>query len=245
MLQDTTAILPVEQAWPGCYLALGEVESFARPQAPYFVDNLANFVLILLIIVFFLFAYERILEGLHYILSSFLSLKKMLIIENQYNTQVSRNTLLIFSAIVLSFILANHNEEAEIVDNTYPVVFRFLLIFVGLAGYLLFKRVFFQILSWVNCSNVFMTVNKISYSYMILWILIVLVGAILNAVFFNLDFSLVALYVCLSAILVFPLYFIRGYQLIISNGFSQFFYILYLCTLEILPVMILVHLIFR
>ncbi|MBQ8035265.1 MAG: DUF4271 domain-containing protein [Bacteroidales bacterium] len=31
--------------------------------------------------------------------------------------------------------------------------------------------------------------------------------------------------------------------MIISNGFSQFFWILYLCTLEILPLVVLGHVI--
>ncbi len=247
MLQDTTIIssYSIEKAWPGCYTALGEVESFSRPAAPYFIDNAANFSLILVIIIFFLFSYERILEGAYYIVTSFMSLKKMLIIEDQYNIQVSRNTLFLYSVVVTSFIIANHSGDIKIPGNTYPVIIKFLIILAGFGGYLLFKKIFFSMLSWINRNGIFTTINKLFYSYTELWILLSLAGIIVNAVFFDADLSLMAFYVSLTAFFSFILYFIRGYQLIITNGFSHFFYILYLCTLEFLPVVILAHLIFR
>lgn len=246
MLQDTIILSAssVEKAWPGCYIALGEVESFSRPAAPYLIDSIVNTGLILLIIFFFLFSYERILEGLYYIVTSFLSLKKMLIIENQFNIQISRNTLFFFLVIIASFIMANRSEAELMLDNTYPVIIRFAVILALTGAYLLFRRIFFSLLSWVNSNGIFMVVNKISYSYLVLWILFALAGLILNTVFLHLDFSLIALYLMAGAFLTFMLYFIRGYQLIVANGFSQFFYILYLCTLEILPMIILAHLIF-
>ncbi|MEG2849274.1 MAG: DUF4271 domain-containing protein, partial [Bacteroidales bacterium] len=64
-------------------------------------------------------------------------------------------------------------------------------------------------------------------------------------IFNDFEFIYTSLYVSVSLFIPFLLYFIRGYQLIIANGFSKFFYISYLCTLEILPLIILAHLIFN
>lgn len=247
MQQDTTVIssYSVNDVWPQSYIALTEVESFSRPPAPAFIDSIANFGLILAIALFFLFAYNRIIDGLYYVLTSFMSLKKMLIIENQSNTKTSRNTLLLFSIICSSFIVVNYNVENRFIENDYPIIINFLLVLFVAGGYFLFRRVACSLLAWVNSNGIFITVDQIYYSYSVLWILLSIVWFILYIVFPNLDLPQTAFYIIISVLLFFGLYVIRGYQLIIANGFSHFFYILYLCTLEILPVLILVHLIFK
>lgn len=246
MQKDSTIITSssINNIWPESYIALSEAESFSKPNAPALIDNVTNFGLILTIIIFFLFAYRRILEGLHYILTSFMSLKKVLIIENQSNTQTSRNTLLLFSVVVSSFIIANHNHENKFTDNAYPIIINFAIILLFILGYFLFKRLSLYLISWINFNGIFITINKIFYSYTVLGILLSFIGIIINIIFNNSNLTYTPLYISIGMFLAFLLYFIRGYQLIIANGFSHFFYILYLCTLEILPLIFLAHLIF-
>lgn len=247
MLQDSTIISSsssINQVWPGSYIAITEVESFSRPAAPTLLDSATNSVLTLAVILFFLVAYGRILEGFYYILSSFWSLKKILTIESQSNPQTSRNTLLLFSIIVSSVILAGSSRENGFLDNSYPVIVNFIIIFSCIGIYLFLRRSALYALSWVNYNGVFKTINKISYSYIVLGLLFSLIGFICSLFFDSFDYIYSAFYIAVSLFLAFLFYFIRGYQLIIANGFSHFFYILYLCTLEILPLIILAHLIF-
>ncbi|MEG0517281.1 MAG: DUF4271 domain-containing protein [Bacteroidales bacterium] len=246
MFQDstTTSSGSINQIWPESYIATAEVESFSRPAAPTLLDSAANAGFILAIILFFLVAYSRILEGFYYILSSFWSLKKILVIESQSNPQTSRNTLLLFSIIVSSFILASSNHENRFADNSYPIIVNFAIILSCIGVYLLFRRCAFYLLSWVNYNGIFNTIHKISYSYLVLGMLFSLIGFLFSIFFDSLDYIYSASYITASMFLAFLFYFIRGYQLIIANGFSHFFYILYLCTLEILPLIILAHLIF-
>ena len=242
MFSDTLHII---RAWPESYTLPPPAGLPPGAKAvPSVTDSIADVVILILILVFFILAYKRILEGIYYTAGAVFNLKKLLIIENQSNTKESRDTLLLFSFLIAAFVFSDYNARYHFLENHFPVYLNFILILLSLGGYILFKQISFALLGWVNRSSVFKTLHKIGYTYTIWGFLTGMAGFLVIIIYPQIHFGSVGIYMAACALTAFFLYFIRGYQLIIANQFSHFFWILYLCTLEILPVLLTAYIVF-
>lgn len=235
MLSDT---LHITRAWPESYMVPLPDSIPAIKTVPTTTDSIADFIILTLILLFFILAYRRIVEGIYYTAGAVFNLKKLLIIENQSNTKGSRDTLLLFSFLTAAFVLSDYNARYHFIENRLPVYLNFIFILLILGGYILFKIVSYTLLDWANNTSVFKTLHKIGYTYTIWGFLTGLAGLIVFLIFPQIGSGPVGIYTGICALTAFFLYFIRGYQLIIANRFSHFFWILYLCTFEILPVLL-------
>lgn len=235
--------LPIRQAWPESYVAVNEISGMSGTTLLSFTDSITNMVIVLGMILFFLFSFNRIAKGSYAVLASVFNYKRLLVIESEPNLQVSRNTLFLFSLIISAFIFANYNAIRPILENDYPTGIIFIFAMAAILLYFLFRRIAFTILNWVNQKSCFKYLDRFFYTYAILSFFLSLFVFFVSVIFPEIPFHYIALYMCILAFLPIFIYFIRGYQLIISNGFSLFFWILYLCTLEILPLLIIAYLI--
>ena len=230
--------LHIVQAWPGSRpvpLPSGlTAGGFVFPVS----DSLAQLAAFVLVLLFFMVACRRILEGMYYTAGALLNLKNQLIIENQSNPKSSRDTLLLFSLLLAAFVLSGYLARHPAPGHERPFYLNFLLTLAVAGGYLLFKLIFLAVLDWVNRSSVFKTLFKAGHTYVIWGILLAAAGFLVYTVFPVLPAGFLRLYAAVCACTAFLLYLIRGYQLIIANRFSHFFWILYLCTLEVLPILI-------
>lgn len=242
-LSANSSVLPASNAWPGSHLAIYDVIDHSVENGIPFIDDIANLCITAIIIILFLFAFSRILEGIYAVALSVFNAKRLMAIERQTNLYGSRNILLLFSIIVSVFIFINNSTTKQLLDNNYVLGIRFLAALGIITAYFIIRYTSFKILDWVNSCSVFKYVNRFYYTHASLGILLIAPMFLISIAVPQIPSGYIIWYVTGVVILTLLLYFTRGYQIIISNGFSHFFWILYLCTLEILPSIAILHII--
>ncbi|MBR4882264.1 MAG: DUF4271 domain-containing protein, partial [Bacteroidales bacterium] len=173
---------------------------------------------------------------------SLFNYKELVKIEGQTNLFMSRNILLAFSLLVLSFIFAN-SDISHHLGHRYPVGIIFAFSLALFAGYFISRQIAFRMLDWVNRCSLFKHISRLYYTHLTLASIFSIVGLVLYMLFPYMGQALLRYYLFPVLSLILAVYFLRCYKIIISNGFSNFFWILYLCTLEILPLVVLGHVI--
>lgn len=234
---------PITEAWPESRIAFNDTAADRVIEVLSLADTLSNVYIVIGLITLFLFTFGRIAEGLHAVAISIFDYKRLLSIERQANLYTSRNTLLLFSVIVSSFIFANYNSHSSLLNNNFSIGINFLFCLAFIAGYFTLRYVFFRILGWTNCCSIFKYLNRLYYTYAIMGIVLIILVFLVYMIFPSIPVSGIVTCIAAMAAVTLCAYFIRGYQIIISNGFSLFFWILYLCTLEILPLLVIWHII--
>ena len=233
---------PIQQLWKESYIALGEIEV---PIGIIIEDpwrDIANFCIIIALVLFLIITHRRILEGLKNICQGLISQKMLLNIEKQSNIQVCRNTLFFFLTLCSSFVFANIAYATKIIGSSYTVPLKFVGITVVIFTFFLFRRAALYFMAWVNRDSLFKLINRISLTYACIWYIAILccffvIKSIPAAPMGTMRYCFIY-----SILAVLVIYFLQLYSIFIQKGFSHFFYFLYLCTLEILPIVVLLHL---
>ena len=235
--------IPVQELWKESYIAIGELESPAGSiiAADPYRDS-ANFIIILALVTFLVFAHRRIVAGLADVFTAVFSTKKLTSIEKQYNLQVCRNTLFMFLTMCASFVFANIAYATKIIGHSFTVPVKFVGILAFILLFFAARNIVSRFLAWVNNKSVFKFAGAIGYTFCCIWYILVLccffvIKAIPTAPMGTMRYCIIY-----SILAIFIPYFIALYKIFMSKGVSHFFYILYLCTLEILPVAVLLHL---
>ena len=243
ILQSVTR--PIQELWRESYIALNEIEIPAAAAAGDPWRDITNLLVITILVTLLIMGHRRIIHGLSIVGSAMLSNKRLMDIENQSNLQMCRNTLFQFLTIFSAFIFANIAYATNIIGSSYPLPIRFIGILSCIALFFFARKMALEFLCWVNITSVFKLVHKISLTYACIWYIIVLFC------FFTIKYTNFApmehMRYCIifSLLPVMALYFFSIFRIFISKGFSPFFYILYLCTLEILPIVMLLYLNFN
>ncbi len=230
-------------AWPESYIATNEVIETGSTVNVSFLDNISNFIIVLLMLTLFSVAFMRIAEGLITSAISIGNYKRLLSIEQQNHLQNSRNTTLFFLLLITAFIFANFNALHPVLENPFFTGANFLLAFGTSLLYLAFRASIAATLDWINKCSIFTLLNRFYNTFLIVAICLSIIGFIIFIIFETITFKHIAFYIAGCLIMSNLLYYMRCYKTIISNGFSHFFLFLYLCTLEILPQVVLAHLI--
>lgn len=238
---DLLRISSIEKLWPESYNVLETITSGTGDVVLSFTDTVTNFGIVGLIIGFFLFAFGRIADGLEIVIFSLFNYKELIKIEGQTNLFMSRNILLMFSLLVLAFMFSNSGLLYYMNGHKLPVGVTFVLTLAIFAAYFLVRQIAFSILGWVNRRPLFKEISRIYYTHLTAAAVFSIVGLALYMIFPHTGKALLSYYLYPLLSLIFVIYFMRCYKIIISNGFSNFFWILYLCTLEILPLVVLGH----
>lgn len=237
---------PVQELWKESRIAISEIE--VPPSSIILADpyrDIANFVIIIALVIYLIFAHRRIIVGLRNTFASVISTKRLISIENQSNLQVCRNTLLTFLTLCSSFVFANIAYATRIMGHEYTVPVKFAGISVFIVLYFFFRRICLRFLSWLNGNPVFKLTDKTAYTYCCLWHIIVLCCFFVIKSIPSAPMGTMRYCIIFSTLAVFVPYFFALYQIFLARGVSHFFYILYLCTLEILPIAVLLHLNFN
>lgn len=234
-----TTIPNISQLWDKSYVAISEI---ATNESSYFIsfsNKIEELIIICCIIVFFIGAYHRIVDGLYYVFSSFYSLKKTLNIDLQNNTYACKNTLFYFLSICVSFMGGNILETWSIKGNSYTTLVIFLMCCGFIFCYFLFKKISLDILGWVHKNSTFSTVFKMSITYTIVNYTLLICGFIIYRAIESISPDILIKYSLACTFLSLIMFYASAYKIFLANGFSHFFYILYLCTLEILPMVVI------
>lgn len=240
---DTTAL--VGNLWPESYIALQEIEAPASLAVSDPYRDIANFFIIIGMVIYLIFAHRRILQGVKIVFQGIFSQKRLISIEAQKNLQVCRNSLFLFLTICASFIFANIAYATKIIGHEYTVPLKFAGIAGCILAFFLLRRMAFRFLTWLNRNPAFKLAHLVSHTYTCIWYITVLccflvIKAIPSAPMGNMRYCIIY-----SLLAIMTIYFSAIFKIFISKGISHFFYILYLCTLEILPVALLLHLNFN
>ena len=236
-------IFAMGEIWPESYIALDTFAVNSPDVGMPLLDTIANMGIVVLMITFFLSAFARIAGGIQIVSLSIFDYKNLLKIEGQTNLYTNRNAVLIFSLAALSFALANYNFYNPFIETGYSIGINFLLILLFFAFYFLMRYAMFAMLDWVNRRRFFKYLARVYYTHATVAAVLLIVGFALEMLCGDFANSFIKIYLVCALFIPTVIYFVRGNQIIISNGFSHFFWILYLCTLEILPLVVLGHVI--
>ena len=243
MLQAETR--PIQELWRESYIALKEIEVPAGISLGDPLRDITNFFIIIALVGFLIIAHRRILDGFSIIAGALTSHKRLLEIESQSNLQVCRNTAFVFLTLCCSFVFANIAYATEIIGHNYSLPVRFAGILGFITLFFIARKIILQFLAWVNINYSIKLIHKISCTYACLWYFLVLFCFVVIKSASFAPMSSMRYCIIFSLLPVMTLYFFSIFRIFISKGFSPFFYILYLCTLEILPIVMLLYLNFN
>ena len=156
-------------------------------------------------------------------------------IDNNSSMSRSRNLAALLFALLISMAATNLYERIAGEELGIPDSLACTAIFTGLLLIYFSKYLAFRIMDWVNNTNVFSLVNKIYLSYIIFLVVLLLPGIASLYLFDGMSMQSFKYYCAASSGIVFLMFVQKSYSLLRSKGFSINFWILYLCTLEILP----------
>jgi len=113
----------------------------------------------------------------------------------------------------------------------------------ALAGLLLFRKLVYLLLGWLSSRHgAFQALEKTGYALSVSGMLVSTLAALAVWLLPSLPQWLLWGWLGLAALLCLVFYVRRGNSIILSTGFSVFFWVLYLCTLEFLPICVVVNL---
>lgn len=118
-----------------------------------------------------------------------------------------------------------------------------LFTFLGaMAAVWLSRMAAFKFLSWITRDkNSFRLVERISYNHIIISVLLTFPAVLTIILLPGVEVVTQLMILAICCLLVYILFLVRSYQIIISNHYSHFFIILYLCTLEFLPTVLIAN----
>lgn len=205
---------------------------------PSYVERYSNLVIFTFLFIYFAIYTRRIIEGITRSFSSMFNLKKLKNIDWELTLRGNRNTSFIFSTFLFIFILCYHCSTIDKFDKYYTWEL-FLIAILGWGFYLLIKLLISIILDYVNDTSIFREINRFFRNY----IIIATISSSLIAIILYLLPITVYLFVNVWIIVCFVIsyiaYFVMIYNLFKENKFPILFYILYICALEILPIVLL------
>ena len=233
----------IQELWQESYIALEGIK--APPSSIILADpyrDIANFAIIIALVMYLIFAHRRIMVGLKSVFMAVADTKTLTTIDTQSNLQVCRNTLFMFLTLSCSFVFANIAYATKIIGYEYPVPVKFAGIAVFILFYFLVRRICCNFLAWLNNRPVLKLADRFAHTYCCIWYFVVLCCFFVIKSIPSAPMGTMRYCIIFSLLAVFIPYFLALYKIFLQKGISHFFYILYLCTLEILPIAVLLHL---
>ncbi|MBQ4197325.1 MAG: hypothetical protein II659_05690 [Bacteroidales bacterium] len=202
------------QVWRGTKASQTKASEVAKVETV--TERYMDMGIVLLLVVFFIVATERILEGLAGAFRASFLISRQEEIDDDLSLKSSKNIAVLFLLPAALFAVSSS-----------PMNFLFMT--AGAVGYFGIKFGIFCILDYVNRTTVFKFIGRVFLNYVI----------IATALLF-----LAKINIWLSVLCVIPavMYLVMASRIILKNNFSVFFYILYLCSLELLPAALMIRL---
>lgn len=221
------------EIWPGSRLVLERV-SGGEPVLHGFPDPFVLYFLLCLTVLAIII-YERIAEALIVSVKTLVgggNLKNIQSIKHK-NDSVTLSFLLIVPFYAFVFL---HTGQASL---------SYWWILCTLAAYFLYREIMFKVLSWaVGKRETFADAAKAGRSAFFLMAVFSLPSLLVEYFIDTGASETMALYVLVVAIVLLFIYFVRIFKIFIHSELSCFFRILYLCALEILPMLVVVKAVF-
>lgn len=209
------------------------------------VDNIVNMVLVVGIVIFFAYFFFRILDGVECSFIAVKKMKEMLAIDMDLAVRTSRSIYLAFCFALLFLICVNKKILTFSFWNEHSTALTLATWIIITAAVFLFRKMSLSLLDWVNGTEVFARVEGALMYYLGVLFCFALPLLVMFGLLENSIIDIIVPVVIVLTVVTLLLYYIRIGRLIFTNGFSLFFYFVYLCTLEILPLVILVKIVLQ
>ncbi|MDD3034816.1 MAG: DUF4271 domain-containing protein [Bacteroidales bacterium] len=178
------------------------------------------------------------------VIKSFFTLKNHVKLEERL--AISNQRDIVAGVVLIYYPLLITLTFSDVIVKKYNIVpeLYLLIIFIGLTTLWLVRKGLFKLLSWLMSEkNAFRFIQKISYNYFISSVIITFPAAMIGFFWPEISDEIIANILLYCCLFVYFIYLTKTWQIIISRRLSLFFYILYLCTLEFLPIALIVNLI--
>ena len=234
-------IIPADSLWGAettSVIIPGNLYSnYASHFSAYFKSGVTLVYLILLLLFF-----KTLATTLTTILKGFFNLKVQLSIEDRLADTRQRNTTALISVFTIAIVFIYTFDNYLWAKHGIKEHSVFLGILLFFTGFWIFKTIVLRFTGWITKSPTpFNLIGKIGYNHLIFASILTLPLLLLHLVINSNDITILFYYLLICYLLIYLIYLSRVRQTIISHHFSHVFYILYLCTAEILPVALLIN----
>lgn len=242
-IPDSVKTLPVDSLWGKNTIYVTGSNYITPTREKSGNDNIMSGLFLSFFIILIIFSKE-IINVSPSIIKSFFKIKNHEKIEERLAISNQRNIVVgiffYYYPLMLSLTL---KEQIVTKHNITPPLF-FLILLGAVICLWLVRKGAFTLLSWLlNEKYAFNFIEKISYNYFITSVLFTFPISLANFFWPELDNKLFTNLLVYCILLVYFVYLVKTWQVIKSRQFSLFFYILYLCALEFLPITLTVDLI--
>lgn len=222
-------IHPVEEAWRGSKLLLPSVSAGYDPilfAGQNSAKNITLIVVAVMAIVFF-----RQVAG------TFLKSFELLFSENRRDEVLDDSSYGYLAALTIMLLIPAYSF---LLKATGASTRSFWITMAVIASFILFRSLMFAIMAWVGGDYGLNSLKRHSDSTFILMMAISLPIYLVSILLPEDRQALPVTCIIIIAALCFLTYLVAGTKRIMSSRFSRFFCFLYLCTLEILPMAVVV-----
>ncbi len=232
----------IDTLWSQSFIAVNEsVESteIAKLSAG---DIISNICIISIISLFFLYTYKAIIYNIIKSFGNLFNSSRSLDLkpkESILDYTYAIDPIYLLSSLSLSLFAANLLKEYQITITGGILALDFAVIITAIFCYSLIRYLIASVLDWINVTTLFKKLYKLLLFSTSIGITIGLIWYLIIGELLLLSTTVALIGLFSISILSYLWYIIRSSLLIISEGFSYFFYILYLCTLEMLPIIFL------
>ncbi len=202
-----------------------------------------SFIVLAFFVVFVIFSRE-ILSTIILISTSVFKLRNQFRNEEKLSFVFERDITAIISAALYPLLLTLF-FDIELLPFLPVNKLQLLLLSLGVVFVIWFARMCgYRFLSWITRDRTtFRLVEKISYNHIIISLFFILPAMLITLLWPEIEINTRLIILTSCYLFVYFLFLLRSYQIIISNHYSHFFIILYLCTLELLPTALIANVI--
>lgn len=234
-------IKPMNQLWSSTTLISHNKSDFVKIEEEHPDDYFISSLMLLFFILTAIFSRELVITFPN-IFKSLFSFKKQVKWESKLSESNQRNIAALLAAIYFPLFIAF--SFGDYFDTQYGIERFFLLAAsaIIILSYWIFKSIILRFLGWITKSKVtFILVGKIGYNHLILSVFMSFPFFLIPLFKTQADYDSLLKWLSICILSAYVLFLIKGYKAIISSHFSHFFYILYLCTVELLPIALMTH----
>ncbi len=239
IISGVSPVLPADSLWEASTLDVNYQQHNHHNSVP--AGYLYSALILSLFILFVLFSRE-VSGTLPGILRSIVRYRENLKIEEKLSISNQRNITVLFTVVFIPvYIVVTTGQYFEETTGTTPflqIVYIFSIIF----SYWLFKNIILAFLGWLTKNRqLFSTIGKIGYNHLIMGVFFAIPLLLTKFFIVKDDPEIFIKLLLLCALSIYLLFLIRVYQTFILHRFSQVFNILYLCTVELLPIALFIN----
>jgi len=243
-ISQKDTILPIESLWSQRSLTLSTTKlPYVQNGDNDSEDNVISSVTLAFFILLVLFSKE-VINIFPIIFKSLFKLKNHYKLEDKLALSRQRDLVTIVAALYFPVLITLMNSH-YIVEKYDMQPFRYFIYFIlFIFAFWFVRKTLYSILSWVTKDKVtFKLIEKVGYNHLIISVFFSLPSILIRFIWPQISDSITLNTLLFSCLVVYFVYIFRGYQIIMSNRYSHFFYILYLCGIELLPLSIIANLI--